>query len=102
MPNAVVSATSDGDNTIIAAVSGSVISVTSYVLTTIGSGGFTIKSNSTALSGAITPVAGTPIVAPMASSRDSYFNTAKGEALIFTNGSGVDVTGHITYRVEKV
>lgn len=100
--NVAVSATSDGANTVIAAVSGHIISVLGYCVTTIGTGGFIWKSNTTALSGTITPIAGTPVVAPMTEDdAKPWFSCAVGEALICTTAAGVDVTGHLKYRVEK-
>lgn len=99
--NVAVSATSDGDNTIVAAVAGHVISVLGYVLTQKGTGVFTFKSGSTGLSGAIEPTAGVPLVAPVTDDNKPWFSTAAGAALVITCGTGVDITGHLKYRIEK-
>jgi hypothetical protein len=93
-----VNATADGDNTVIAAVSGKALRVLGYQLATTAAGTITLQDS-----------AGSPAVFasfPMAANGNiSYagglqapaFETASGVALEISNGAGVDTLGHITY-----
>lgn len=95
----VVSATSDGANTAVTAVAGETITLLSAVLTTVGTGGFIWKSDSTALAGKLTLTAGQPLVVPH--DDKGHLQTATGQSLVITTDTGVDVLGHITVRFES-
>jgi len=91
---AAIDATSAGDNTIVAGVSGKTIRVFSYLLA--ASATLQWKSGSTALSGEM-PVTG-QLVAPAAplgaGRRAAYFETAEGEDLILSGIAG----GHLEFE----
>lgn len=94
-----VNATADGDNTVIAAVSGKKIRVLAYVVNANAPGVVTLQDT-----------AGTPVVHASFELTDggtvSYpggifapaFETAKGTGLEINNAVGVDALGHITYQ----
>lgn len=97
---AVVNATADGDNEIIAAVAGKKIRVLSYVLTGASVGGGTVTLQDTA---------GTPVAhLKLAVANNGgfvyvgdwnlpAFETASGEGLEVNNPSGSDTFGRMTY-----
>jgi hypothetical protein len=95
-----ISATSDGDNEIVAAVSGKRIYVLGYVLNVNAAGTVQWKSGaSTALSGAMELVDGGGISAPMVAPQGGWwFRTAAGEALVLATAAGVDGLGHLAYE----
>jgi hypothetical protein len=98
----VLSATSDGDNTVVAAQgAGKKIRVLGYVLNVNAAGTVTWKSASTAKSGAMEFVDGGGMVAPVCDPTTGafWFETAANEALIITTAVGVDALGHVTYLV---
>ena len=97
---AAISATSDGDNTIVAAVSGKRIRVLGYVLNVNAAGTVQWKSGaSTALSGAMELVDGGGVSAPMIGIPGRFwFQTASGEALVLATATGVDGLGHVAYE----
>jgi hypothetical protein len=97
---AVISATSDGDNTVVAAVSGKKIRVVGYVLNVNAAGTVQWKSGaSTALSGAMELVDGGGVSAPMVTGPGRFwFQTASGEALVLATAAGVDGLGHVAYE----
>ena len=96
-----LSATSDGDNTVVAAQSGKRIRVKGYVLNVNAAGTVQWKSGaSTALSGAMELVDGGGVSAPLAGPKGGFwFQTASGEALVIATAAGVDALGHVTYEV---
>ena len=93
-----VNATSDGDNTVVAAVAGKSIRVLGYVLTATAAGLITLQDT-----------AGTPVVHAQLSlatnGTASYagglqapaFETASGTGVEISNPSSVDTVGHLTY-----
>lgn len=96
-----LNATSDGDNTVVAAQSGKKIRVKGYVLNVNAAGTVQWKSGaSTALSGPMKLVDSGGVSAPICGPKDGYwFQTASGEALVITTAVGVDALGHVTYEV---
>lgn len=90
-----VNASTDGDNTVVAAVAAKKIRVLGYNLTSRTAGLLTIRS---AAAGAILAeldlVADTPV--PYSGPAPA-FETAAGELLNFNVAAGVDVVGHLTY-----
>lgn len=94
---AVIDDASSGDNTLIAAVASRKIRVLAY---TIISGGtvtarFESGAAGTALSGQMSLVAQTPIVAPF--NPAGHFETAANALLNLELGGAVSVDGHLTY-----
>ena len=94
-----VNADSDGDNTIVAAVTGMRIRVISYTLTATAVGIATVKSASTALAElSVGTVTTAPIPISFAGSAiAAAFQTAVGEALVFNTQVAQDVNGHLAY-----
>jgi hypothetical protein len=88
-----VSATSDGDNTVIAAVTGRRILVVGYSLynTASGSGVMIFKSGTTEIGRLL---GSSPVTY---SGPGPAFRTAAGEALVINNDTGDDTFGHMTY-----
>jgi hypothetical protein len=102
--SAVISAASDGDNTIVAAQgTGKKIRVIGYVLNVNAAGTVQWKSASTAKSGAMEFVDGGGMVAPLIDPQSGafWFETAANEALVLTNAVGVDALGHVSYLVTR-
>lgn len=103
MPYAAISASSSGDNTIVAAVTGKKIRVQNYTILAAGAVSITWKSGSTAISGAM-PLAANGGMAPSAGTAtatglDGVLQTAGGEALVLNLSAAVAVGGHIRYEV---
>lgn len=101
MPQAVINAAASGANEIIPAVAGKKIIVQGYLLVAAGAVTATWKSATTALSGAMSLITGTPVPAPIGGDRMEvvpWLETASGEALNLTLGGAVQVSGHITYQ----
>lgn len=99
---AVIAATSDGANTVIAAPgAGRAILVLSYQFRVVGAGDITISG---LLGGGTIPFTGaaSPGLAYSASGNSEdigVLRCAANTALTFTNAAGVDATGTIVYRV---
>ena len=89
-----VNASTDGDNTVVAAVAAKKIRVLGYALTSRTAGLLTIKSSTTSTLAELDIVADTPFTydgpAPA-------FETVAGELLNFNVAAGVDVVGHLAY-----
>lgn len=103
MKYAVVSASSSGSNTVIAAVTNKRIRVLSYVIVAAGAVSVTWRSASTDISGAM-PLAANGGAAPSAGQAVpagliGQFETAQGEALNMNLSAAVLVAGHLTYTV---
>jgi len=97
---AISQATADTQD-IVAAVSGKRIRVLALVLVAAGAVVATIKSSSTALTGAMTLAAGVPVKAgPATALGAEEIITAAGEALKLTLGGAVQVSGWILYYTE--
>lgn len=87
-------------NTIYAGATGKVIRVLGYVLVGAGTVTATWKSGTTALTGAMTLAAGTPVAAPVVPLRDfAHLATAPGDALVLALSSTVQVSGHAVIEV---
>ena len=100
--SAVINATADGANTVVAAVSGKKIRVLGYVLNVNAPGTVQWKTGASAnLSGAMEFPDGGGATAPMCdpTSETFWFETVAGEALTITNAVGVDALGHVTYQL---
>lgn len=99
---AAISASSSGDNTLVAADPAKKIKVQSYVLVAGGTVNVTFKSGSTAISGAIPLVANSGAVCPpVKPSHGSYFqNINVNENLILNLSGSVQVSGHLSYYLE--
>jgi hypothetical protein len=97
---AVIAATADGDNTVVAAVTGKKIRVLGYVLTVNAAGTVQWKSGaSTAKSGAMEFPDGGGAAPGLCDPATGgfWFETAAGEALVLATAAGVDGLGHVTY-----
>jgi hypothetical protein len=98
---AVISATSDGSNTVVAAVTGKKIRVLGYVLNVNAAGTVQWLSAATAKSGAMEFPDGGGATAPLCdpTSEVFWFETVAGEALNISNAAGVDALGHVVYQL---
>jgi hypothetical protein len=98
-----VSATADGDNTIVAAAgAGKKIRVLGYGLSINAAGTIQWKSGaSTAKSGAMEFVDGGGIAPGTFDPGGGgfWFETAANEALVLSTSTGVDALGHLTYLI---
>ncbi len=92
--NVKITATS-GDNELVAAVSGYKIRVLSFVLVPTGNQTAQFQSSTTSnLTGVMTTLAGTPIVAKL--QREGLFETVSGEKLNLATSAST-AAGHLTY-----
>lgn len=83
------------NHTALAAITGKVIRVLSYTLTTAAEVGLTFKSDSTTIAGPMPLSAGvSPPYNP-----EGHFDTASGEALVITLDDAVEVGGHLTVAI---
>lgn len=89
-----VNASTDGDNTVVAAVAAKKIRVLGYNLTSRTAGLLTVKSSTTSTLAELDLVADTPV--PYGGPAPA-FETVAGELLNFNVAATVDVVGHITY-----
>lgn len=94
-----VNATDDGDNTVVAAVTGKSIVVIGYAVNANAAGVVTFKdATATHASfeltdgGSVTYAGGTSCPA---------FRVTKGAALVVNNAAGVDCLGHLSYVLES-
>lgn len=92
---AVVDATADGDNELIAAVSGRKIRVLSYALSVDVTGEINIESGAATSIARLFLLAGSP--SNYGAAGIPAFETVEGENLNLVNPAGTDTTGHITY-----
>lgn len=96
---AVISASSSGDNTIVALVASTVLRVISYAFVVNGTVSVTWKSGaSTAKSGAMPFVVNGGMICQ--ESTRGWFETASGEAIVMNLSAAVAVYGHIAYVEE--
>lgn len=97
--SAVIDAVKDGDNTIVAAVPGKRIRVTSFLI--VGAGSVTARFESgaggTALSGQMTMAAGSVVALPY--NEAGYFEAAENTLLNLELSGAVSVDGCLTYRL---
>lgn len=90
-----------GDATIIAAGgAGKVIRVYRMVVSSSIANTLTVKSGSTALTGAIGMAAASPMVLDVATEWTPWFVTGPNEAFILNNSAIAALGGHVTYSVE--
>ena len=105
MKSAVISASSNGDNTLVAAVTNRRIRVLGFVLTFSGAvnAKFTDGAAGSALTGLLYGVGTAPIpvtapcVPPVVGSQPGWFATSQGNALVLNLSSGVAVGGFVLY-----
>lgn len=92
---AAISASTSGDNTLVAAVTGKKIRVLNYVLVVASSviARFESSAGGTALSGQMTLAAGVA----SAYAPTGVLETAEGELLNLELGGAVQVSGHLSY-----
>ncbi len=104
MPSVAIAAASNGDNTLVAAVTGYAIRVTSFVLTYSAAvnAKFTDGAGGTNLCGLLYGVGTGPPPVSQAVPGDvqrGLFATAKGNALVLNLSGAVPVGGLITYEL---
>ena len=99
MLSAVVSKATAADHEIIAAVAGKQIKVHGYMLVAAGAVNVTWKNGTTALTGAMTMAAGTPIDADQGSDYAWWFLLDTNTALNLTLSGAVQVSGHVSYSL---
>lgn len=96
--SATVNASSNGANTIVAAVPGKVIRVLNYVLVCAGAVSVTWESELGTILGGPMPFAANGGAAPPRDD-DGHFDTVAGEGLVLFLSGGVQVGGHVKYVV---
>ncbi len=97
-----VSAASSGNNTLLAAQTGYAIRVLSYTLVSAGTvtAAFQSGAGGTARTGAMTLIAGVPVVVSL--QREGHFQTAVTTLLNLSLGGATQVSGHITYDLVEI
>lgn len=96
--SATVNASTNGANTVIAAVPGKVIRVISYVLVCASAVNVTWESDGGTILGGPMPFAANGGAAPPKDD-SGMFDTLSGEGLVLFLSSGVQVGGHVKYVV---
>lgn len=96
--SAIVNTAASGDTTLVAAVAGQAIAVVGLLLVAAGAVTVVIKDGSTGLTGAISLVAGQPLVLVPERAPIPWFTTTPGQALVITLGGAVQVSGRVYYR----
>lgn len=97
--HAPVDTSSAGDTTLVSAVTGRKVRVTSYVLVAAAPVTVEFKSGSTALSGAM-PFGANGGASASGHPESPVLECAAGEALVITLGGAIQVSGHISYTLE--
>lgn len=94
-----ISVSSSGDNTLLAADTTNKIRVHAYTLVAAGSvtAKFKIGTGGADLTGAMSLIAGTPLVVPFC--REGHFETTINALLNLNLGGAVQVSGHLTYSL---
>lgn len=86
------------DQTIVGAVAGQAIQIVGLVLVAAGAVTVTPKDGSTALTGAISLVAGQPFILVPERAVIPWFTTTAGQAFVLNLGGAVQVSGRVYYR----
>lgn len=96
---AVVSFTTTGDNTIVAAVAGKLITVVALLLVSTGATNITVKDGTagTALSGAMPLSAGIPLFLEERSDFDYYSTSNVANNLVLNQSGAVQISGTVWY-----
>ncbi len=96
---AVVSFTLTGDNTIVAAVAGKLITVVALLLVSTGTTNITVKDGTggTALSGAMPLAAGVPLFLDEKSDLDYYSTSNVANNLVLNQSGAVQISGTVWY-----
>ena len=94
-----ISAASSGNNTLLAASTGYKIRVLSYTLVAAATvtASFQDGAGGTALTGAMTLIAGVPLVVNL--QKEGHFQTTVSTLLNLSLGGAVQVSGHLTYAL---
>lgn len=97
---AVISGNTNGDNTVVAAVTGKKIAAYALVLTAAAAVNVRFESGAggTALTGVMTLAQGVPLVLPLGPA--AWFETAAGALLNMELSAGVQVSGAVLYLAE--
>lgn len=94
---AAVSFTTTGDNTVIAAVAGKLVTVVGLLLVSTGATNITVKDGANLLSGAMPLAAGIPLVLPPDATMDYYATTTGGNSFILNQSGAVQISGTVWY-----
>ena len=99
---AAVSGATNGNNTLVDAVTGKKIKVLALTLVAAGEVAVRLESGAggTALTGVMTLIKGTPLVLPAALPGEAYVETAAAALLNMELGGAVQVSGCLLYYVE--
>ncbi len=96
--SAAISFATTGDNVIVAAVAGKLITVVSLLLVSTAPTNITVKDGAAnLLSGAMPLAAGVPLVLPVDPTLDWYSTTAAANALILNQSGAVQISGTVWY-----
>jgi hypothetical protein len=95
--SAAISFTTTGDNTIVAASAGKLITVIALLLVSTAPTNITVKDGSNLLSGAMPLAAGVPLVLPVDPTVDWYSTTAAANNLILNQSGAVQVSGTVWF-----
>ena len=97
--NAVINFATVADQTVVSAVAGKQIKVYALNMTPGGTTTVTPKDGATALTGAITIVAGIPFILNASANGDPWFVTSSGNAFVINNSVAVQVSGSCRYEI---
>jgi len=93
-----ISFTTTGDNTIVAAVAGKLITVVALLLVSTGTTNITVKDGAAnLLSGAMPLAAGIPLVLNVDPTVDWYQTTSAANALVLNQSGAVQISGTVWY-----
>jgi hypothetical protein len=97
--SAAISFTTTGDNTIVAAATGKLITVVALLLVSTGTTNITVKDGTggTALSGAMPLAAGVPLILKVDSTVDWYSTSAAANNLVLNQSGAVQISGTVWY-----
>jgi hypothetical protein len=96
---AVISTAAAGDNTIVAAVAGKLITMVALLLVSTGATNITVKDGTggAALSGAMPLAAGVPLFLDEKSDLDYYSTSNVANNLVLNNSAAVQISGTVWY-----
>jgi len=93
---AIVSAATSGDRTIIAASAGKTVRIYKCFIVSAASVALTFKDGATAMTGAVSLIAGNPLIMPY--DDFPWFSCSTGNAFVIGLSGAVQISGRIYYR----